>query len=55
MSTPSTPTIPYDYQRDGIDDATLLMLYERMLKPRMIEEKMLILFVKEKSVSGLAE
>jgi 2-oxoisovalerate dehydrogenase E1 component len=43
MSTPSTPTIPYDYQRDGIDDATLLMLYERMLKPRMIEEKMLIL------------
>jgi 2-oxoisovalerate dehydrogenase E1 component len=43
MSTPSTPTIPYDYQRDGIDDATLLMLYKRMLKPRMIEEKMLIL------------
>ncbi len=32
-----------EYQRKDIDDNTLLDLYKRMLKPRMIEEKMLIL------------
>ncbi len=31
------------YQKKGISNQTLLALYERMLKPRMIEEKMLIL------------
>ncbi len=31
------------YQSEGIDSPTKLMLYKRMLKPRMIEEKMLIL------------
>lgn len=33
----------FKYSRENIDDATLLMLYRSMLKPRMIEEKMLIL------------
>lgn len=32
-----------EYQRKNIDNNTLLDLYKRMLKPRMIEEKMLIL------------
>ncbi|WP_245726482.1 alpha-ketoacid dehydrogenase subunit alpha/beta [Pricia antarctica] len=32
-----------EYQRKDIDNNTLLNLYKRMLKPRMIEEKMLIL------------
>lgn len=32
-----------EYQRKDIDNTTLLDLYKRMLKPRMIEEKMLIL------------
>jgi len=31
------------YHRNNIDDATLKMLYRGMLKPRLIEEKMLIL------------
>ena len=31
------------YQKKGISNRTLLSLYERMLKPRMVEEKMLIL------------
>ncbi len=31
------------FQRNGIDKKTLLDLYQRMLKPRMIEEKMLVL------------
>lgn len=33
----------FEYNRKNIDDATLKMLYRAMLKPRMIEEKMLIL------------
>ena len=33
----------FQYNREGIDDSTLLDLYQKMLKPRMIEEKMLIL------------
>ncbi len=32
-----------EYQRKDIDNTTLLTLYKRMLKPRMIEDKMLIL------------
>src|SRR5690554_7531966 len=32
-----------EYHRNNIDDATLKMLYRGMLKPRLIEEKMLIL------------
>lgn len=43
MNPSESPIIPFNYQRHGIDQATMLSLYERMLKPRMIEEKMLIL------------
>ena len=34
---------PFNYNRKDISDAILLDLYKAMLKPRMIEEKMLIL------------
>jgi len=41
---PETATpIYFNYDRTGIEDTTLLELYSRMLKPRLIEEKMLIL------------
>ncbi|WP_419180002.1 alpha-ketoacid dehydrogenase subunit alpha/beta [Aequorivita todarodis] len=41
---PETSTqIFFDYNRKDLDDATLLKLYRGMLKPRLIEEKMLIL------------
>lgn len=41
---PETATpIYFTYNRTGIEDKTLLALYSRMLKPRLIEEKMLIL------------
>lgn len=41
---PDTATpIYFAYDRTSIDDETLLALYSRMLKPRLIEEKMLIL------------
>ncbi len=43
MSRETIPVQPFEFDRKNIDDATLLSLYERMLKPRMIEEKMLIL------------
>jgi 2-oxoisovalerate dehydrogenase E1 component len=43
MSSDIIPQVPFSYDRQGIDDDTLINLYERMLKPRMIEEKMLIL------------
>jgi len=33
----------FNYDRQNLDDATLLKLYRGMLKPRVIEEKMLIL------------
>ncbi len=33
----------FSYNRNSLDNATLLKLYKRMLKPRLIEEKMLIL------------
>ena len=34
---------PFTYDRKALTDATLLHLYKSMLKPRLIEEKMLIL------------
>ncbi|WP_432410618.1 alpha-ketoacid dehydrogenase subunit alpha/beta [Rasiella sp. SM2506] len=41
---PETATpIYFTYDRTGIEDKTLLELYSKMLKPRLIEEKMLIL------------
>ena len=43
MKPETTPHIFFDYNRKGLDDATLLKLYRGMLKPRLIEEKMLIL------------
>ena len=41
MQTISEPTITYD--RGDLSDEMLLQLYKMLLKPRMIEEKMLIL------------
>ncbi|WP_313113473.1 alpha-ketoacid dehydrogenase subunit alpha/beta [Aequorivita sediminis] len=43
MKTETTPQIFYNYDRKGLDDSTLIKLYRAMLKPRTIEEKMLIL------------
>ncbi len=43
MKTETSPNIFFDYRRENIDDETLISLYKGMLKPRMIEEKMLIL------------
>ena len=43
MKAEIAQNIPFDYDRKNLDDATLKMLYRGMLKPRMIEEKMLIL------------
>lgn len=43
MTTKTKTEVPFDYQRNDLTDATLLQLYKAMLKPRMIEEKMLIL------------
>lgn len=43
MKPETTPHIFFDYNRKNLDDATLLKLYRGMLKPRLIEEKMLIL------------
>ena len=43
MSSQTAPTIHFDYNRENFDDSTLLSLYKKMLKPRLIEEKMLIL------------
>ncbi len=43
MSSKTLPTVHFKYDREGLDDNTLISLYKRMLKPRMIEEKMLIL------------
>ena len=41
MLTSMKSTITYD--KKSIDNKTLIQLYKNMLKPRMIEEKMLIL------------
>ncbi|WP_034258886.1 alpha-ketoacid dehydrogenase subunit alpha/beta [Aequorivita capsosiphonis] len=43
MKPETTPHILFNYDRKNLDDATLLKLYRGMLKPRVIEEKMLIL------------
>jgi len=43
MSTTAKSKIYYDYDRSNLSDETLIHLYKSMLKPRMIEEKMLIL------------
>lgn len=43
MKPETTPHIFFDYNRKDVDNETLLKLYRGMLKPRMIEEKMLIL------------
>ena len=43
MTTKTKTEVPFDYQRNDLTDATLLQLYKAMLKPRLIEEKMLIL------------
>ena len=43
MKSETTPHIFYNYNRKDLDNETLLKLYRGMLKPRIIEEKMLIL------------
>ncbi|MCG2430342.1 alpha-ketoacid dehydrogenase subunit alpha/beta [Aequorivita xiaoshiensis] len=43
MKTETTSQIFYNYDRKNLDDSTLIKLYRAMLKPRTIEEKMLIL------------
>ena len=43
MTTHTKTTLAFNYNRGTLDDKTLLQLYRAMLKPRMIEEKMLIL------------
>ncbi|HET8803841.1 MAG TPA: dehydrogenase E1 component subunit alpha/beta [Aequorivita sp.] len=43
MKSETKPHIFFDYNRKDVDNETLLKLYRGMLKPRMIEEKMLIL------------
>src|SRR5690554_2868368 len=43
MKPEITPNILFDYDRKNLSDDTLKMLYRGMLKPRMIEERMLIL------------
>ncbi len=43
MATTTHTTTAFDYQRNDLSDKRLLQLYKAMLKPRLIEEKMLIL------------
>ncbi|GER59450.1 alpha-ketoacid dehydrogenase subunit alpha/beta [Patiriisocius marinus] len=43
MSTKTAAQISFDYNRASLSNELLLKLYKSMLKPRMIEEKMLIL------------
>jgi 2-oxoisovalerate dehydrogenase E1 component len=43
MNSEKAANIYFDYDRGNLDDSTLLRLYKMMLKPRLIEEKMLIL------------
>jgi len=43
MKSDTTTTMHFDYDRSKLNDETLLSLYKLMLKPRLIEEKMLIL------------
>lgn len=43
MGSKTLPTVQFNYQTKDLDDNTLISLYKGMLKPRLIEEKMLIL------------
>ena len=43
METNTASKIQFEFNRNQLDDKTLLKLYRSMLKPRLIEEKMLIL------------
>lgn len=43
MKSGTTHKIHFDYDRHDLDDKTLISLYRKMLKPRLIEERMLIL------------
>ena len=43
MATTTKSSIPFTYHRASLDNETLLRLYRAMLKPRLIEERMLIL------------
>ena len=43
MKSQTTDKILFDYDRGNLTDKTLISLYKGMLKPRLIEEKMLIL------------
>jgi len=43
MSTNTISNIQFDYNKKQLDNDTLIKLYKSMLKPRLIEEKMLIL------------
>lgn len=43
MKTQEAVKPAFKYSRKGIEDSTLIYLYKSMLKPRLIEEKMLIL------------
>jgi 2-oxoisovalerate dehydrogenase E1 component len=43
MKTQEVVKPAFKYSRKGIEDSTLIYLYKSMLKPRLIEEKMLIL------------
>ena len=43
MSRPKNPVQAFNFYSKDLDDGTQLSLYRRMLKPRLIEEKMLIL------------
>jgi 2-oxoisovalerate dehydrogenase E1 component len=43
MSRPKNPVQAFNFDSKDLDDGTQLSLYRRMLKPRLIEEKMLIL------------
>ncbi len=43
MKSQTATDIHFDYSTFNLDDNTLVSLYKSMLKPRLIEEKMLIL------------
>ena len=43
MKSQTATTSPFNYANYKLDDTTLITLYKAMLRPRMIEEKMLIL------------
>lgn len=43
MSHTTVSTIAFDYDSGDLDNSVLLSLYKKMMKPRLIEEKMLIL------------